>query len=249
VVEDGLPEVPDMRVGLVPAAGQGLRTGYLGHLLPKCLLPVFDRPIIHRVIDNMAEMGVEDVHVMTYWHDAAIRSYIGEMRAELPCEVHVHKLPNQTAGINETILAGARHIGQEDFVLMQGDDVTIGADLDGLVERFYATEATALEAVVKGGDIRRACEVAVGDDGMITDIVEKPTVLTTGIRGCGIYCFRPEVFDVMRRQHDLEITTTMKVLSATGRAYACFLGGYNINVNTPYDLMEAGYIAYQDSLP
>jgi glucose-1-phosphate thymidylyltransferase len=238
-----------VKVGLVPAAGQGLRTGYLGHLLPKCLLPVFDRPILHRVIDNMAEMGVEEVHVMTYFHDAAIRSYIGEVRGELPCKVHVHKLANQTAGINQTILAGARHIGDNNFVLMQGDDVTLANNLDDLAEQFYAREADMLEAVVKGGDIRRACEVTVGDDGMVTDIVEKPTILRTGIRGCGIYCCTPWVFDVMSRQHDNEITTTMKILSTTGKAYACFLHGYNINVNTPYDLMEAGYIAYQDSLP
>ncbi len=47
-----------IKVGVIPAAGKGSRLGYLSNILPKPLLPVYDRPIIHHVIDNMKSVGI-----------------------------------------------------------------------------------------------------------------------------------------------------------------------------------------------
>ncbi len=50
----------DIKNAVILAAGSGTRLGYLGHLLPKTLFPIYDRPIIHHIIDLLEKTGIEN---------------------------------------------------------------------------------------------------------------------------------------------------------------------------------------------
>ncbi len=55
--------------GIVVAAGRGLRLRPLTESLPKCMLPVAGRPLLHHTIDRMRAAGCKDI-VVVVGHEA-----------------------------------------------------------------------------------------------------------------------------------------------------------------------------------
>src|SRR3989304_2708347 len=63
-----------IKIGIIPAAGEGTRLGYLSNLLPKTLFPIYDRPILHHIIDIMESLGIEDIYIIVNVHKEKIRN-------------------------------------------------------------------------------------------------------------------------------------------------------------------------------
>ncbi len=51
--------------GIVLAAGYGTRLGELGKKLPKGLLPVKGKPVINYLLEQLSEIGIQEVLVVT----------------------------------------------------------------------------------------------------------------------------------------------------------------------------------------
>ncbi len=66
-----------IKVGVIPAAGYGRRliSLPLTRVLPKCLLPILNKPILEYVIENMKKMGVEDVYMIVGFKKDLIQEY------------------------------------------------------------------------------------------------------------------------------------------------------------------------------
>lgn len=237
-----------VRWALIPAAGAGSRMGYLSALLPKCMYPVADRPIIHRVVDNARLLGAERFLVVTHFKEEIVRDYFRQVLVpQLHLEVHfLHQ--KALTGLADAIALGRRYL-REPFVVILGDDYTVAPDLSNLVEMFRTQpEAVVVEGVVWEKDpvkLRHACCVRRDASGRIVDIVEKPRRPTSSLRGTGIYLFRPAIFEAIEEtpitpvRHEREITETIRRLARRGQAYAEFIRGINLNINTFDDLLLA----------
>ena len=66
-----------IKFGVIPAAGHGRRLSSLPltRVLPKCLLPILNKPILEYVIENMKDMGVEDVYMIVGFKKELIQEY------------------------------------------------------------------------------------------------------------------------------------------------------------------------------
>lgn len=243
-----MKDASSVQWALIPAAGAGSRMGYLSALLPKCMYPVADRPIIHRVVDNARLFGAERFLVVTHFKEEIVRGYFRDVLIpQLHIEVHfVHQ--KALTGLADAIALGRRHI-REPFVVILGDDYTVAPDFHNLVDMFQArAEAVVVEGIVWEKDpvkLRHACCVRRAPSGRILDIVEKPRRPTSSLRGTGIYLFRPEIFEAIAEtpvtpvRHEREITETIRRLAREGKAYAEFIRGINLNINTFDDLLLA----------
>ncbi len=237
-----------IRKALIPAAGAGSRMGYLGSIIPKCMYPVAEKPIIHRVIDNARLMGVEEFVVITHFKEKIIHDYFEK---SLIPELHIDvKLVHQEnlSGLADAIALGHSHI-KEPFAVILGDDFTMATDFDNLLQTFFDhPEAVVVEGIVKEADpeqIRGTCCVDRDASGRMTRIVEKPQDLFSSYRGTGFYLFRPEVFTYIHNtpvtpiRNEREITETIRILAQEGKAYAEFIRGVNMNINSFDDLLQA----------
>ncbi len=236
-----------IKVGVIPAAGYGRRLGTLPltRVLPKCLLPILNKPILEYVIENMRRMGVEDVYMIVGFKKEIIQEYFGNGE---DFGLHITYIDqNPPRGIAHAISL-AKNFISEPFSVILGDDLTITDSLNNLVETFWENDALVVEGAVPENNveaIKRACSIALDDDCKIKEIIEKPLAPNSNLRGIGVYLFNPKVFDFIEmtpassKRDEKEITDTIGLIAKKGRAYAALINGMNINVNTSSDLMVA----------
>lgn len=233
---------------LIPAAGAGKRMGYLSSILPKCLFPLAEKPILHRVVENAMLLGVREFVIITHFKEHMVRDYcLKTLVPELGVRMEfVHQ--ERMSGLADAILLGSEFI-QEPFAVILGDDYTAATDFDNFREMFFRhPRAVALEGVVQepvSSQLSAACCVERAPDGRILRIEEKPKEPFSNLRGIGLYLFRPEVFKAIQNtpvsalRNEREITDTIRLLAESGRSYADYLRGINLNINTFGDLLSA----------
>ena len=236
-----------IKKALIPAAGAGKRMGYLSSILPKCLFPLAEKPILHRVVENAMLLGARDFVVITHFKEHMVRDYcLKTLAPELGIRVEiVHQ--ETMSGLADAILLGREHI-QEPFAVILGDDYTAATDFDNLLETFFRNpKAVVVEGIVpepNRAQLTAACCVERAEDGRMLRIAEKPSEPFSAFRGTGFYLFRPEVFQMIEstpvtlQRNEREITETIRLLAERGEAYAEFLRGINLNINTFNDLLH-----------
>jgi dTDP-glucose pyrophosphorylase len=236
-----------IRLGVIPAAGEGRRMGYLSDVLPKCLFPLYDKPIIHYVVENMVKTGIKKIVIPIYSKKERISEYFEQAKEDIDAEICLLPLKKLPRGIALSIQTTEPMIDEE-FMVILGDDITIVDSFQPLIDVFFSSKAVAVEAVVKEKErevVRRTCCVELRNDGRIVDIAEKPQKPRTDLRGCGVYVFAPEIFEYICRtpilppRDEVEITNTIGLAAKEGKAYGFQIEGVNINVNTPDDLYKA----------
>jgi len=236
-----------IKVGVIPAAGQGKRMGYLGYILPKCLFPLWDKPIIHHIIENMKDVGIEKVYIPIFYQREKIIEYLNAIKKGVDIKIKIIELNRPTKGIALTIASVQKFIN-EPFMVILGDDCTITLSLQNVVNTFFNKDAIVCEGVVREKSknvLKSTCCLKLDKNKKIIDIIEKPELPISNIRGTGVYVFDPEIFEFIKitepssPRNEVEITNTIKLVAQEGKAYGEFIQGTNININTPDDLLKA----------
>ncbi len=236
-----------IRVGVIPAAGKGLRLNdlLLTRVLPKPMLPILNKPLLQYALENMMSIGVSEVFIIVGSKKEIIREYFGNGADFGITITYLEQKPLR--GIADAINLVKGCVNQP-FSVILGDDLTISSSLNNLVELFFEKDAWVTEGVVSETNveaIKRACALILDDTGRIQQIDEKPLNPSSNLRGVGVYLFNPKVFDfidatpISTKRNEKEISDTIGLIAKNGRAYGALINGLNINVNTSSDLAQA----------
>ncbi|MDO9324540.1 MAG: UTP--glucose-1-phosphate uridylyltransferase GalU, partial [Methanoregula sp.] len=194
--------------------------------MPKEMLPIIDKPVIHYVVEEAVKSGIDDIIIITGRGKRAIEDYFDaspelEMRlkeqhkdatlnrlkeiSDFPTIHYVRqKEPN---GLGDAILKAESHIGNEPFAVLLGDDIIHNskpctAQLMSVYSRFKSSvisiEHVPREKVCHYGIIKG--HTIEPDLIRIEDIVEKPTPekAPSDMGAVGRYIFIPEIFDCLK---------------------------------------------------
>ncbi len=239
-----------IKIGIIPAAGAGTRLGYLSHLLPKTLFPIYDRPILHHIINIMESLGVEDIYIIVSIHKEKIKEYYKNIKKSLKSRLHFVE-QKKLDGLANAILLIKKYTRKQPFLVILGDECIIADSLEPMINLFFDTKSIATEAVIKEEDkdiLRQTCSANVDKDGKILEILEKPDNPPYMIRGCGIYLFRPEIFEFIRNtpvhpvRKEKDITSVINNVAKTKKACGYFMHGHNININDYEELLKANLL-------
>src|SRR5690606_8726242 len=109
---------------LVLAGGRGTRLHPITNTLNKHLIPIAGRPMIFRVIDDIAACGIKEVIVNVNKGDKEIPAAIGD-GSVWGIKVHYieQEMPN---GMMYPIIMAEKLIGNSPFLLSAGDNVLSG---------------------------------------------------------------------------------------------------------------------------
>ena len=102
-----MAKIPGRVKALLLAGGLGTRLRPLTDTVPKCLVPVLDRPLLDFWVDRLAEAGIDEARVNTHALADQVRAYI--------------------AGVNS---AGRAHLVESHEPVLLGSAVTIHANAD-----------------------------------------------------------------------------------------------------------------------
>ena len=237
----------DIKKAVVLAAGSGTRLGYLGYLLPKTLFPIYDRPIIHHILDLLEKAGIENVYIIVKYHKEKIFEYFKNINNNL--NLNINFITQQKLdGTANAIALTKKYNKDNDFLTILGDEYFTHEDLNPMFELFYKKDSIATEAAIKENNLenlRQTCCANIDNDGRIIEIIEKPKEPKFRYRGCGIYLFKPEIFEYIKNteedpiRKEKDITTVINNVAKNNKAYAYLLDGFHININNYEELYNA----------
>lgn len=207
---------------VIPAAGLGTRLLPATKAQPKEMLPVYDRPTIHYVIEEAVKSGIDDILIVTGRNKRSIEDYF-DKSYELEYTLQkagkdrdlkkVRKITNladicyvrqkDLKGLGDAILSAERHIGDEPFAVLLGDTITQGPLCTGqLIDTFRKYE----KSVISIREVQNQCVNRYGivsgteiDENVykINNLVEKPEIgqAPTNLAITGRYVLTPDIFD------------------------------------------------------
>lgn len=130
-----------IRKALIPAAGFGTRFLPQTKAMPKEMMPLVDKPIIQRVVEELVDAGIETVVIVTGWHKRSIEDHFDrqfELEQKLASsgkeeELEAIKRISDMAEFiyirqkgeqgNATPILNAQHVmNSEPFMVFWGDD-------------------------------------------------------------------------------------------------------------------------------
>lgn len=234
-----------VKIGVILAGGRGTRLGWLGNFLPKSLIPVGQKPMIYYIIRNLHSIGIKKIYILINYKGKLIRDYLkNEPDFKKASFQFIHSQPN--LGLAEVISKTEKYI-REPFIVILGDDFTLSSQINKLPitksPKTIVKQAIILEKNRK--ILSQTCEIYFNKKGQITRAVEKPIKPKASYRGCGLYYFKPQIFDFIKKtaQSDRtgkkEITDTINLVGKEKKASVWLINGINVNINTQDDLTEA----------
>jgi UTP--glucose-1-phosphate uridylyltransferase len=242
-----------IRKAVIPAAGLGTRFLPVTKSMPKEMLPIIDKPVIHYVVEEAIDAGIEDIIIITGRGKRAIEDYFD---ASPELEMHLkgrnknetlkrlkkisdfpgihyvrQKEPN---GLGDAILKAEKHIGNEPFAVLLGDDIiandhSLTGDLISVFSRFHATiisvEIVPKDKISSYGIIKGS--IIESDIFAVEDIIEKPApdLAPSNLGAVGRYIFVPEIFECLKRTspgvgNEIQLTDAIRLLLQQHPVYA-----------------------------
>ncbi|MFZ4712599.1 MAG: glucose-1-phosphate thymidylyltransferase RfbA [Bacteriovoracaceae bacterium] len=141
--------------GIILAGGAGSRLYPMTKVITKQLQPVYDKPMIYYPLSFLMLGGIKDIMMITTPHDKPhFEALLGD-GSHLGIKIE-YKIQEAPRGLPEAFILGEQFIGQEDVILILGDNLFYG-DI-----KFYR-EALKSQAMKENGLDARVFAYYVND--------------------------------------------------------------------------------------
>jgi glucose-1-phosphate thymidylyltransferase len=245
--------------GLIAAGGEATRLGELTRVVNKHLLPVGDWPMIYYPLQLLQLAGVREVMIVTgQGHAGQLIDLLGDGRMRVRDGDDplfdldlTYKVQVEPGGIAQVVGMAESFAATDKLVVCLGDNIFEYAEAPAIRE-FAAADDGAAVFVKEVPDPERFGVVVYGEDGRVTDVVEKAGVVDlryptppSSDAVVGLYCYSPDVFEVIRglkpsTRGELEITDVNRHYAERG-ALACHrVTGWWEDAGTQESLAQIG---------
>jgi NDP-sugar pyrophosphorylase family protein/ubiquinone/menaquinone biosynthesis C-methylase UbiE len=237
-------------VGLIPAAGKGVRAYPYTATIPKSMLEVDGVPVLQRNIELMRDqLGIDEITIVVGYQGDVIRRRFAD-GAALGVRLTYVANPRVDLELPYSVYLAAPHITRPCCMIL-ADECYVGSNHRALLEQWDADAPVtcALIASEYAKQIRKNYVVTLRD-GLIVDLIEKPAAVSGPQMGTGTYLLRPELFrllvDAYRGGPDAgprDWTGWLATLARSGvRIAPAHLTGKYVNINSRDDLNSANYL-------
>lgn len=203
---------------LVLSGGSATRLRPLSYRMPKQLVPVANKPVIHYVLEGLAALGINEVGLVVGPWRHRIAEVVGDGSRWGLRIAYLNQ--DRPRGLADCVRVAGPFLGDDDFVMYLGDNVLP----DGIAEhaaQFRESRPDAQVVVRKVVDPRAFGVVELSQDGVVGRLVEKPRRPRSNLALVGVYFFTPAIHDAVRaitpsRRGELEITDAIQWLVSSG---------------------------------
>src|SRR5512136_498528 len=170
---------------IILAAGEGVRVRPLTRSRPKAMIPVANRPIIEYVIDALLKNGIRDIVVVVGYRKEQVIRFLNGLGEPIDVVVQEKQLGTAHA------LQCAESKIDGDFLVLPGDNYI---DPQSIARIRNIPNAI----LVKEHPNPSNFGVVLLNNGLVTDIVEKPEHSPSFIVSTGIYSLKKNFFSCIR---------------------------------------------------
>ncbi|WP_138442516.1 UTP--glucose-1-phosphate uridylyltransferase GalU [Sinomonas susongensis] len=242
-----MPDTAPITKAVIPAAGLGTRFLPATKAMPKEMLPVVDQPAIQYVVAEAARAGLDNVLVVTGRSKRSLEDHFDrvptleealEQKGDEKKLAAVRETSNlgdihyvrqgDPKGLGHAVLRAQRHVGNEPFAVLLGDDLIDERD-ELLGEMIRVQQATggsvvALMEVPREAISAYGCAKVSPVEGesfvQVHGLVEKPAPedAPSNLAIIGRYVLHPAVFGVLEetepgRGGEIQLTDALQTLA------------------------------------
>jgi mannose-1-phosphate guanylyltransferase len=223
---------------LLLAAGLGTRLRPLTNTIPKCLVPIHQRPLLDYWLELLLDGPVESALVNTHHLAAGVRDFISASRwRNRVTLVHEPTLLG-TAG---TVLRNRDFFGREPFLVIHADNLSL-FDVRAFIARHAARpHETVLTMMTFDTDAPTTCGIVVQDpNGVVLQMHEKVADPPGTRANAAIYILEPEVVDFIGTLGKSVLDLSTEVLPHfMGRIYSYHNARYHRDIGSLESLGKA----------
>ena len=165
---------------IIPLAGKGARLRPHTHLTPKPLIRVAGRPVMSYILDDLIELGVDEIVFVVGYLRGVIESYVAEAYPSIRAHYVVQEVQDGTAG---AVSLAEPYVNEDVLILFV--DTLFDADLT-LVDDVSENTAGIIWAK-EVEDYQRFGVILTDDEGHMVKIVEKPSEPISKLANIGLY--------------------------------------------------------------
>jgi len=232
--------------GIILAAGAGTRLYPASIPISKVLLPVYDKPMIYYPLSNLMMGGIRDILVITNEEDGPrFRKLLGD-GSQFGVRID-YLIQYVQRGISDAFVIAEEWIGGDDVVLILGDNIFCGPDMQSLIKSAIKENEGATVFGHRVNDPERFGVVEFDADMNAISIEEKPERPKSDYAVVGLYFYDGRACELARtlvpsKRGELEITDLNRRYMEEGKLKVKLLGDEVrwLDAGTFDSLLEAG---------
>jgi bifunctional UDP-N-acetylglucosamine pyrophosphorylase / glucosamine-1-phosphate N-acetyltransferase len=218
---------------VILAAGEGCRMHPLTNTRPKVMLPLAGKPLLEHLLVTAIRAGISDFIFIVGYHDEIIRGYFGDGRG---WNVNIRYCSQKKQLGTANAIRMAQPLLSGSFIVMNGDIMVKSEDISAIMAAGNTTMAVYPVSDPTG------LGVAEVKGGRLVRIHEKTDNPPGNLANTGMYCFTPEVHDVIDRtarspRGEYEITSTLNLMAGDGQPVNCQTIGSWLDISYPWDML------------
>lgn len=245
----------DKMIGVIPAAGSGVRARPYSYEIHKGLFAIDGMPNLARNITIMKEdLGIDEVVIITGYMADALVETLGD-GSDLGVKIHYEHNQHLDRGWAWSVLLARPYLAGRHACIMLSDEFYQDTNIADIAASDFADHAVTV-AVQSGADeeaIKRNFSVERSGD-RIVRLVENPVSVQNDILGMATFITAPVVLDKLAEAYDggrpsVEFVNFVDELIRDGHSVAAFdVTGEYINLNDVSSLEAANDMAIRARL-
>jgi glucose-1-phosphate thymidylyltransferase len=220
--------------GVILAGGYGVRLRPLTEITNKHLLPIYDEPMIYKVIKTLTSSGISDILIVLGGESVGeFVKLLGSGKNFKAKFTYVYQ--DGAGGIAEALNLAKAFIGQDDLAVILGDNI-FENDVKQHVQDFSNDSNAECYLFLKEvPDPKRFGIAEVDENNNVINIEEKPKSPKSNLAVTGLYFYRANVFDLIKEviettgysdRNELEITDVNNLYVKRNTAKAFNVDGF-----------------------
>lgn len=224
-----------VKCAAILAGGLGTRLRPVVYDRPKVMAMVAGRPFMTRLLDQLAEAGMQKVVLCTGYMAAAIHTELGDRYGNLELVYSVEAIPLGTGG---ALRLACEAVAFETLLVLNGDSYC-NCRLSGFIGGFEASKARAGMVLAEVDDVSRFGAVKTGTDSLVETFTEKGVESGSGWINAGIYLL-PEA-SLREIPPNLPVSLEREVIQhlITDGIYGHHCSGAFIDIGIPEEFQRA----------
>ena len=216
------------------AGGFGTRIRPLSANRPKPMLPVVNRPILERVLNHLANSGMREAVLLTFYDPDKIRNAFGDGK-RLGMKLHYNNADHDwgTAG---AVAHGADAVKADEYLVLSGD-VICDFDLKALVAAHKEHGAVATIGLTRVANPLQFGIVIIDGEARVRRFLEKPTwgEVFSDTVNTGIYVLQAKALAQVPRTETSDFSRDLfpRLLAGGEPLYGHVLRGYWRDIGDP----------------
>lgn len=227
----------DSMIGIIPAAGSGIRARPYTYELHKGMFLIDGKPNIQRHIELMQEIGIDEIVIILGYMGDTIREHFGD-GADFGVRLTYVENQHLDKGWAWSVLLAKPYLAGRRGLVMLADEFYLDTNLPEIVnvdsERF--STVVPVKSVGDPALIKKNFSVERSDERLIR-LVENPVSTPNDLLGMATFVIRPEVMVALEAEFEngrtsLDFVTFVDDLIRQGHEVGAFdLVGDYLNLN------------------